>query len=331
MQKLLIVTDFAYPIGGGTERHVFHLAKYFSEKYDVTLLAPSWGDVPSEISIDGIRIKKFFSRGKDRIFKNLFYSLKLNPDIVWSHYVLPSISVLPLKFFGKKIIAMLHDFENVRAPYTYFLNLCDRIIVHTNLLRNKAIEQGINPNKIAVIPGIVDNKFTQKNLKKKYDVIGIFRVCHHKGIDLFLQIVKENPQLKFCLVGRYMPEEEAVWSKEIAKLRNLEYFGFVPDKELVNLFNMSKIFLTCSRKEGFGLTAVEAMACGLPVVSSDTNGLKEAVGDYGIITKNHSEAINRLLTKRREYEKYSDLSLQRAESLKFSAIMKKYGKVLESP
>jgi len=329
MQKLLIVTDFAYPIGGGTERHVFHLAKYFSEKYNVTMLAPSWGDAPSEISVDGIRIKKFFSRGKDRIFKNLFYSLKLNPDIVWSHYVLPSISVLPLKFFGKKIIAMLHDFENVRAPYTYLLNMCDRVIVHTNLLRERAIKQGIAANKIVVIPGVIDDVFTLKNLGRKYDIIGVFRICHQKGIDIFLQVVKENPKLKFCLVGRYMSEEEAVWSKEIAKLRNLEYFGFVPDKKLVNLFNMSKIFLTCSRKEGFGLTAVEAMACGLPVVSSDTNGLKEAVGDYGIITKNYSEAIRNLLVNKKLYDKYKKLSSQRANALKFSNIMKAYDQAIE--
>jgi glycosyltransferase involved in cell wall biosynthesis len=165
-KKLLIVTDFAYPIGGGTERHVFHLAKYFSKKCDVTMLAPSWGENPSELNIEGIKIKKFFSRGKDRIFKNLFYSLKLNPDIIWSHYVLPSISTLPLKFFGKKIIAMLHDFENVRAPYTYFLNLCDKIIVHTNLLREKAIEQGIATNKIVVIPGVIDDVFAPRKLKK---------------------------------------------------------------------------------------------------------------------------------------------------------------------
>jgi len=329
-KKLLIVTDFAYPIGGGTERHVFHLAKYFSEKYNVTMLAPSWGDAPSETSVEGIKIKKFFSRGKDRIFKNLFYSLKLNPDIVWSHYVLPSISVLPLKFFGKKIIAMLHDFENVRAPYTYFLNLCDRIIVHTNLLRERAIEQGINPNKIEVIPGIIDSVFIQKNLKNKYDVVGVFRICHHKGIDIFLQVVKENPKLRFCLVGRFMPEEKSMWSKEIAKLKNVDYFGYVSDEELVNLLNQSKVFLICSRKEGFCLGAVEAMACGLPVVSSDTNGLKEAVGNYGIITKNYSEAINRLLTNRRKYEKYCNLSLQRAELLRFSVLMKKYDAVLES-
>lgn len=161
-------------------------------------------------------------------------------------------------------------------------------------------------------------------------MIGVLRICHHKGIDLFLQVVKENPQLNFCLVGRYMLEEEAIWSKEIAKLKNLDYFGFVSDKELVNLLNLSRVFLICSRKEGFCLGAVEAMACGLPVVSSGTGGLKESVGKYGIITKNYSEAINRLLTNKREYEKYINLSLQRAKLLRFSVIMKKYDKVLES-
>ena len=58
--------------------------------------------------------------------------------------------------------------------------------------------------------------------------------------------------------------------------------GFVPDDDLVFLYSRATALVLPSLMEGFGLPAVEAMACGTPVVSSSAGSLPEVVGDAGV-------------------------------------------------
>lgn len=54
--------------------------------------------------------------------------------------------------------------------------------------------------------------------------------------------------------------------------------GFVPDEDLVDLYNLCKLFVFPSWQEGFGLPALEAMRCGAPVIGSNTSSLPEVIG-----------------------------------------------------
>ena len=65
------------------------------------------------------------------------------------------------------------------------------------------------------------------------------------------------------------------------------FTGFVPDEELCRLYNTCTVFVMPSLDEGFGLPAIEAMACGRPVIVSSGNSLEEVVGDAGLIVDPH--------------------------------------------
>ena len=65
--------------------------------------------------------------------------------------------------------------------------------------------------------------------------------------------------------------------------KNLHLLGFVPDEDLVYVYNGAEIFVYPSLFEGFGLPPLEAMSCGLPIISSNTSSLPEVVGDGGIL------------------------------------------------
>jgi glycosyltransferase involved in cell wall biosynthesis len=63
----------------------------------------------------------------------------------------------------------------------------------------------------------------------------------------------------------------------------LVFTGYVPDEDLVALYNAADLFVYPSLFEGFGLPPLEAMACGTPVVASNTSSLPEVVGDAGLL------------------------------------------------
>lgn len=68
--------------------------------------------------------------------------------------------------------------------------------------------------------------------------------------------------------------------------------GFVPDQDLTPLYSGALVFVYPSLYEGFGLPPLEAMQCGVPVITSNTSSLPEVVGDAGIMTDpNDSDAI----------------------------------------
>ena len=61
------------------------------------------------------------------------------------------------------------------------------------------------------------------------------------------------------------------------------FLGVVKDEDLPMLYNCADIFVYPSLYEGFGLPPLEAMACGIPVITSNTSSLPEVIGDAGIM------------------------------------------------
>ena len=82
--------------------------------------------------------------------------------------------------------------------------------------------------------------------------------------------------------GRFSGFLNAVQSLGLTE-KDIRFLGFVPDEDLPMLYSGSSLFVFPSLYEGFGLPLVEAMACGVPVVASNTSSIPEVVGDAGLL------------------------------------------------
>ena len=106
------------------------------------------------------------------------------------------------------------------------------------------------------------------------------RVQSEKGASVYLKLAELNPYLLFLIAGPHFGRYQ---SKELPD--NLVYAGFHPREKLPLVYNAFDVycFLSMSGEETFGLTVLEAMACGVPPIVPNFDGVPSVVGDAGLI------------------------------------------------
>jgi glycosyltransferase involved in cell wall biosynthesis len=112
----------------------------------------------------------------------------------------------------------------------------------------------------------------------------------YKGYDQVIKslgkLKNDFPEIRYVLAGKY-DDEEKKRIKQLIALRDVEDLviltGFISEEELTDHFLMADLFILPSKKEGFGIVFIEALACGLPVICGNTDGSRDAVkqGELG--------------------------------------------------
>ncbi|MDO8658104.1 MAG: glycosyltransferase [Candidatus Levybacteria bacterium] len=156
------------------------------------------------------------------------------------------------------------------------------------------------------IPNQVGNdkkKIQDENGEEGYYFI-VSRIVGSKGLDLAVEAAtKLGFKLKIAgATSGYYTEHKKL--AESAK-DNVEFLGFVTDEELVSLYANTKAFLALAEDEDFGITPVEAMSCGTPVIAYNGGGYKETVieGKTGVFFNEHS--VESLISAIKKFEKIS--------------------------
>jgi len=146
-------------------------------------------------------------------------------------------------------------------------------------------------------------------------LLSVARLSRHKGVDTALKalarLTDRYPDLRYAVVGS--GEELAALEEEARQLGvgdRVRFLTEVPDRDLPALYNVAEVYLGVSRLmeqrvEGFGISIVEASACGIPVVAGRSGGIPEAVrdGETGFLVEAEradavAEAVGRLLDDR---------------------------------
>ncbi len=164
-----------------------------------------------------------------------------------------------------------------------------------------ATDYGCDRAKIDVVPNGVDwTIFTPpKDLTSSdFDVIAVGAFIHpRKGFPHLIDVYRRLGErgLKIADVGRRSAEQQAV----LRSIPNVQIFGTVPSEELVSLIERSSVLISTSLYEGFGLSLIEALACGRPAFAFDGGAVREVLEpvDPGLVVplRDTAELTRRVL------------------------------------
>ncbi len=150
-------------------------------------------------------------------------------------------------------------------------------------------------------------------------------ISPHKNLNTLIDAFQRLDDIKLVLVGDYKDDPffsaYPALKKQVEELRLTDkviFAGFVEDIDLAYLYNAATLVVLPSLEEGFGLPAVEAMACGTPVAASNRSSLPEVLGATGVFfdpkdVENMADVIKQILNDDARREEMSRAGLNRSK------------------
>ncbi|MCD6415003.1 MAG: glycosyltransferase family 4 protein [Candidatus Diapherotrites archaeon] len=220
-------------------------------------------------------------------------------DVIHAHDWITMPAAVELKErTGKPLIVTVHSTEYDRTaniyPMEWIVSIerkgiekADRVIAVSKMTKDELVKKyGADDKKIRVIYNAVNPYEYKQPPQKKKEKMVLFagRLTNQKGPVFFLRAAKEvlehekDPNVKFVVCGKgdLLPQliEEAIHMGLTGKVM---FTGYIPDDDLVRLYNMADVYVLPSVSEPFGITVLEAMAARTPVIISKTSGVSEVI------------------------------------------------------
>lgn len=349
--KILLIEfrDLSHPEAGGAEvvlHQVFR--RIVAAGHQVDYLCNHHPGAAREEVRDGIRIIR---RGRQPYFNflvPLVYRRELrknNYDVIvegidkvpfnmpWFEPRVPVVCIVP-HLFGTTV------FREASKPVAAYVYLLERSIsrayrhclfsVLSDSTKADLTGRGIPAANVRVIrSGLTQEDYSAPAVKPPSDhpvILYVGRLKRYKGIELGFDAIarlrEKFPRIEYAIVGGgdFLPElQRQVTARGLEK--NVSFRGFVKHAEKVALMQSASVLIYTSPKEGWGLSVVEANACGTPVVASDAPGLRESVrdGETGFLVPHGDAAalaqrLDQLLSDAALYEKFRQNALAWARS-----------------
>ena len=243
----------------------------------------------------------------------------------------------------KTITKYFGDFDLAKKAYEKF----DRIIAVSDEARRSFVETIGYPEKTSTIYNMVDvEQINRKSLvpsprnKNCFTVISVARLIDAKGYETLLRAVKrlndEHLQFELWLVGSGNNGPCELRLRKYAEDNNLTNVVFLGRQLNPYVFmKQADVYICSSWREGFSISVAEALACGLPVISTSCTGPTEILdnGKYGILIHYDEdemfEALRNAILNPASLTAYREKSLRRANDFSSEVIIKQIETLFE--
>ncbi len=309
--------DLDDPTAGGSERHLDHVLHEWADRgLEVTLRTGAVAGMPAQIDRDGIRVIR--RGGRLGVWLRNVMASVLNRDGVfdarlevwhgvsffsplWSR--IPTVGIfhhVHSDQFSKVLPPGLSHLARFLERQVYpRLYRGHRLVVLSDSVKEQMIDElGWPADDLVVVePGVSDD-FVPGTRSPIPLVVVVGRMMPQKhvdtAVDVLARVHQQRPDLRAVIIGDG-PERPRVEARIAAHDAGewIELAGAVDDSTKIETYQQAWLVLSCSRKEGWGMTVTEGGACSTPAVVSDISGHRQALvdGETGILAADEDELV----------------------------------------
>ena len=349
--------DILNPEAGGAEIHLHEIFKRIvQEGHEVTVISSKYDGCECYKEVDGVKIHRVGGKFLYGVTAPLYYVFKLRGN--GFDVVIDDISKVPLftpLYVKEPLVAIIHHFhgptffKELPLPLALILYLLEKLIpliyrrtpftTVSDSTKTELVSHHLLKEQVAVIHNGINSHFSTGEKAGNPLVAYVGRVKRYKQIDhlvrAFKKVKEKVPDAELIVAGKGDAHEEIL---RLARKLGVAITCLkeVSEEEKVSILQRAWVFVATSMKEGWGISVIEANACGTPVIAYNTPGLKDAVKDgetgylvpYGDIEKLASKIVE-ILTNHKLRRKMEQKAVKWARRFSWDASAEKMLKTIE--
>lgn len=306
---------------GKYDRLIFHLKHYKIYK-----------DVQKKFNVENYSLTHAHS-----LFSNGYIAMRLKKKYGIPYVV--AVRNTDVNVFFKKMIHLRKLGVEIlkEAKHIIFLSKSYEKQVLDNYVPKK-IEWEIK-KKISIIPNGIDNYWfehlntSKRQLKKNnLNLLQVGDVNKNKNIETTVKaveiLINKGYKIKLDVVGKI--KDQNIYNK-VKDLDFINYLGFKPKEELINIYRENDIFVLPSIHETFGLVYAEAMSQGLPVIYTKDQGFdgqfNEGLVGFHVNSINEEDIANKIIEVMQNYTTLSENTINNVFKFNWNSIVKRYNEL----
>jgi len=313
--KIAYVYDAVYPwIKGGAEKRIWEISKRLVERgHEVHLFGIKWWDgkediMKEEVHLHGIgKWDNLYVNGRRSIKEGLYFGIKTLTGLKGDFDVVDCQEFPYFSCFSAKMRSLLNksklvitwhevwgdywfEYLGKKGIFGWGVEKLTTKLTEGNVAVSERTKEDLErigvKGDVQVIPNGIDFGEIEKirASEEEADIIFAGRLIKEKNVDVLIKAVelvrKEIPDVKCMIIGDG-PEKRVLekLATDLEMDNNIKFTGFLENHDdVISCMKSSKVFVLPSTREGFGIVALEANACGLPVVT--VNHRRNAACDF---------------------------------------------------
>ena len=335
--------------GGAQNMVAAQLVQMNTEQYDISLVVLGRKNVtPLATKLEALFPVSYVGhRGRvtpGTIFKVLRMIQSTRPNVVHSHLGTDGFCAMWSKLFRKPLVITVHAKPEVAFSEKAKRQVCS--VLKTDRVKLVAVSEDnaravkdyyhLNDTQCAFVNNGIDLDRFNREAHEKFTIIHVGRQDENKNqaalIRCFAKLHEKHPDTKLLLLGDGVLHEKLLDQVATLGLQDaVTLTGNVANTE--DYYAVSDLYVQCSHREAMPLSVLEAMAAGMPIVSTDVGGLSDVVQDNGILVPDNDEdALYRAIEKiyeqsQEETEKMCAASGRIVENYSSKAMARAYEKI----